>query len=198
MAEEKEQAAKRSNKMILIGGIVFGVLLLEGVGIFLAVKLISKGPAEVVAEELASSEKKAGIDGHKEDQYAEVFITRLESPHTSTGRLYVISMTVYATVPKSLLETEHAEGGGHGGGDKESEVSGIEKLIQDNIATIKDRMRTVVASADASTLGLARAEKPDYGLVTLRRQFKAILDDVLGKDVVKDVLIADYMPNPLD
>ena len=66
------------------------------------------------------------------------------------------------------------------------------------MATIKDRMRTIIASADPSTLCLARSEKPDYGLSTLRRQFKTILDEVLGKGKVKDVMISDYMYNPID
>ncbi len=204
-ASQETQAGKKPNKLIVIAGIVLGVLVLEGAGVFLAVKLVSKGPADIVAEELSEeTQKELAPKGHENEEVVEVLIAKLECPHTNTGRLYVIDMTVYATIPKSLVEDESSgaeDPSGHGGShssEASNDNNGIRKIIEENIATIKDRMRTVIASADPSTLCLARAEKPDYGLVTLRRQFKAILEDVLGKGVVKDVLISDFMPRPLD
>jgi len=202
MAEEiqeedvQETGAKKSNKMVMIAGAAVGVLLLEAVGIFVAVKLVGKEPAETVAQELQQEQHEALVD-HSKEATGEVLVAKLECPHTNTGRLYVISMTVYATVPKSMIK-EESSGGEHGSESEESSGQDIKKMIEENIATIKDRMRTVVASADTGTLCLARSEKPDYGLTTLRRQFKAILDDVLGKDIVQNVLISDYMPRPMD
>ncbi len=201
MAEEMQEesipeaGAKKPNKMIMIAGAAAGVLLLEAVGIFVAVKLVGKEPAETVAQELQQEQSEALVD-HSKEATAEVLVAKLECPHTNTGRLYVISMTVYATVPKSMIK-EESSNGEHSSEDS-SDQQDIKKLIQENIATIKDRMRTVIASADTGTLCLARSEKPDYGLTTLRRQFKAILDDVLGKGIVRNVLISDYMPRPMD
>ncbi len=197
---QENAPAKKSNKMVLIAAIAGAVVLLEGVGIFVAVKMVSKGPEQAIAEELQTDNKKESIADLSHEETREVKIADLECPHTNTGRLYVIEMTVYATVPKSLLEPKNAKGEeGHGEGkDATAEPTGVAAEIKDNIATIKDRMRTVVASADTSTLCLARSEKPDYGLSTLRRQFKTILDDVLGKNKIKKVLISNYMPRPMD
>ncbi len=195
--EVQETSAKKSNKVMIIAGAAAGVLLLEALGIFIAVKLVSKGPAETIAQELDQEQHETLVD-HSKEETGEVLVAKIECPHTNTGRLYMISMTVYATVPKSMIK-EEGDGEGHGGEEsEESSGADIRKMIDAKIAEIKDRMRTVVASADTSTLCLARSEKPDYGLTTLRRQFKAILDDLLGKGIVQDVLISDYMPRPMD
>jgi len=196
---------KGSKKMMIIGGIVAGVLLVEGAGIFLAVKMLNKGPAEAVGFEAPEKESQHEEAVDPNEKTEEVIIAnQFECPHTNTGRLYVIRMTVYATVPASLVgggaPKEGGKSEGHGEA-KEGEAKtggGITEEVAKNIATIKDRMRTVIAGADASTLCLARSEKPDYGLSTLRRQFKTILDEVLGKGKVKDVLVSDYMPTPMD
>ncbi len=215
MAEEQAQkeaaatAQKKPNKMMMIGGIVAGILVLEGAFVFVVVKMVNKGPAEAVGVETASVEipKKEVHEDPNEGTGEIVIANQFECPHTNTGRLYVIRMTVYAAVPKSLL----GEGEGKKEGEKKkeekkkeekkgegAEEEGIQVEIEKHIATIKDRMRTIIAGADPGTLCLARSEKPDYGLSTLRRQIKTILDDVLGKGKVKDVLISDYMPTPMD
>jgi flagellar basal body-associated protein FliL len=198
-------AGKGSKKMMIIGGIVTTVLLLEGGLCLFIYKMVNKGPAEAAGIEVPEKEapKIETEDPHAKTEEV-IIANQFECPHTNTGRLYVIRMTVYATVPKSLVgestegkekEKEKAKEGKEGEG---KESGGITEEIEKNIATIKDRMRTVIAGADASTLCLARSEKPDYGLSTLRRQFKTILDEVLGKGKVKDVLISDYMPTPVD
>jgi flagellar basal body-associated protein FliL len=194
--EPAAEAPKKKNKLVLIIGIVAAVLVMEGAGFFVAVKLFSHGPAEAVGVEIpppAQQQEEKPID-----ETAELKIAVLECPHTNTGRFYIINMTVFAAVPKNLLESPDAKKEGGEGEKKEAGPTGIEAEILARLATIKDRMRTVVASADPSTLCLARSDKPDYGLSTLRRQFKSILDEVLGKGKVKDVMISDYMPTPVD
>jgi flagellar basal body-associated protein FliL len=215
MAEEQAQkevaapAPKKSKKMMMIGGIVAGILVLEGAFVFILVKMMNKGPTEAMGVETVAVEahKPDGHETHEDPtgKTGEVVIAnQFECPHTNTGRLYVIRMTVYATVPQSLLGEKEGEEGEKKHGEKEEEKkgegaeSGVQTEIAKNIATIKDRMRTIIAGADPGTLCLARSEKPDYGLSTLRRQIKTILDDVLGKGKVKDVLISDYMPTPMD
>jgi flagellar basal body-associated protein FliL len=188
---------KKPKKLVIIIGIVAGILVLEGAGILIAVKLFNRGPAEAVGIEIPDpAHQTEEIDPSEET--VELKIAQLECPHTNTGRLYVLRMTVYANIPKNLVVSEKAEEGEGEGKKSEGGPSGIQLEIEGRIATIKDRMRTVVASADPGTLCLARSEKPDYGLSTLRRQFKTILDEVLGKGKVKDVLISDYMPTPVD
>jgi hypothetical protein len=213
MAEEqakKEAAApvapKKPNKMMKIGGIVAGVLVLEGALLCVVFKM-GKGPNEAVGGiEAALETPKKEVVASENDPTEEIVIAnQFECPHTNTGRLYVIRMTIYAAVPKSLM----GEGGKEGEkkeekkkeekkGEGAAESGGIQVEIEKHIATIKDRLRTVIAGAEPSTLCLARSEKPDNALSTLRRQFKTILDDVLGKGKVRDVLISDYMPTPMD
>jgi flagellar basal body-associated protein FliL len=208
MAEEELQQKELSadtpkkNKKVLMIGLIAGIPVLLGLGVFLGVKILGKGPADAVAVSIPDPAKQPE-DEHGSEDTVELKISNLECPHTNTGRLFVIRMTVYATVPKSLTEDEAAAEGGEGEGEKKKDApvipgGKIGAEIENRMATIKDRMRTIIASADPSTLCLARSEKPDYGLSTLRRQFKTILDEVLGKGKVKDVMISDYMYNPVD
>jgi len=206
MAEEKapkEEAAaepKKKSKLPMILGIIGGVVVLEGALFFVLFKVAFKGPAEAVGVVNTETKPTDTEAEHPAEQTEEIVIAnQFECPHTNTGRLYVIRMTVYAVVPKA----EGEKGGGEEGGEKkEGKKAGPTNAIADevekNIASIKDRMRTVIAGADASTLCLSKTDKPDYGLSTLRRQFKTILEDVLGKGKVKEVLISDYMPTPVD
>lgn len=195
-----EQAPAKSKKPVMIAGIIGGMVVVQAIGAFVVFKLVSNnGPLEA-----------AGIvmpDGHGDQAHedegkdtAELLIAKLQCPHTNTGKLYVIMMTVYATVPKHLLGHKEEAGGGHGSSakDGESEPHGIEAVLKENEATIKHRMRTIIASSDPGTLCLVRSEKPDSGLLTLRRQFKSVLEEVVGKGKIKDVLIPDYMPRPIE
>ncbi|MFA5865095.1 MAG: hypothetical protein WC975_10470 [Phycisphaerae bacterium] len=196
--EDIQAPDKKPNKMMMIAGIIAGILVLEGAIVFVAVKMIGKGPAEAVGIENPAHPRKDRAENTNEQTEEIVIANQFECPHTNTGRLYVIRMTIYASVPKILIGSGAEPKGEKEGKEGENPDTGIQKEIEKRIASIKDRMRTVIASADASTLCLARSEKPDYGLSTLRRQFKTILDDVLGKGKVKDVLISDYMPTPVD
>jgi len=193
-AENLAERPQKSGKPAMIVGVIMGMLLLQGAGVFIAVKMIGKGPAEAAGVELTPDDAQDKGDEHGE-KTAEILITKLRCPHTGTGKHYVIEMTVYATVPDHL-----AGGGESGGGHGEDSTSGggIQAEIESHIATIKDRMRTIVTSADPGTLFLARTGKPDYRLSTLKRQFKSVLEDVLGKGKIKEVLICDYMPMPID
>jgi flagellar basal body-associated protein FliL len=192
--------ASGTKKIVMIAGIAGGVLILNVVGLVFLFKSIGKTPSEAEARENPVAETHDQVETPDEKTVEVSIANQFECSHTNTGRQYIIRMTIFAAVPKNLVkeksgekEKKEAEKEGKAAGDE-----GIQAEIERHLATIKDRMRTVIASADASTLCLARSEKPDYGLSTLRRQFKTILDDVLGKGKVKDVLISDYMPSPMD
>ncbi|NLE28322.1 MAG: flagellar basal body-associated FliL family protein [Phycisphaerae bacterium] len=197
---ELSVAPANKNKKVLMIGLIAGIPILLGVGIFLGVKILGKGPADAVALAIPDPAVQPE-DEHADNDTVELRISNIECPHTNTGRLFVIRMTVYATVPQKLVGADSSDQASGGHGDKKSDSAaqpGVEKEIENRMATIKDRMRTIIAGADPSTLCLARSEKPDYGLSTLRRQFKTVLDEVLGKGKVKDVMISDYMYNPID
>jgi len=187
--------APGKKKTVMILAIVLAVLAVQGGLVLVLVKGLGKTPAQAAGVEVAGDHP---AEPAKEENQ-EIQIARLEFPHTSTGRSYVIRMTVYATVPKHINEPPAAKGEGRSEGAKKGEGRGvIETEIQNHIATIKDKMRTIVASADPATLCLVKAAKPDYGLSALRRQFKTVLEEVVGKDKIKQVLISDYMPTPMD
>lgn len=206
--ENTPAAPKKSSKLMLIGGAVAGFVTIQAVVIFIILKSLNQGPLDAAGVEI-EDQKTAAEQKHEETaskETAEVLIAKLDCPHTSTGRLYMIRMSVYATVPANMAPAGGAAagGGGHGEAPKEEKAEGeshgpnVGELIEKYSATIRHQMRTIIAAADPGTLCLTRAEKPDYGLLTLRRQFKSVLDEVFGKGIVKDVLISDYMPRPVD
>lgn len=178
---ESEPMQKKPNKAVVIVSVIGGMLLVQCVVLIGVVKVMSKGPAEASAIEI--DKQIHGTDAAN-GQFEEVWITKLQCPYTGTGQSYLISMDVYASVPKRLLK----------GSGKDSD--GLKADIERHMPVIKDRMRTIVASADHGTLYLGHAERPDYGLSTLKRQFKTVLEDVLGKGTVKDIHIPEYMQTP--
>jgi flagellar basal body-associated protein FliL len=74
-------------------------------------------------------------------------------------------------------------------GEKEKEKA--KALFEEHDAEIKDRIRTIVASSSPEIM-----DEP--GLETLRRQIKYQLDQDLGKDVIKDLLIPKCTPTPVN
>jgi len=186
-----EASAKKPNKLFMIAGVITGTLILQAAVVFVVIKTVKSSPADVIGDEIKTQQ--ASKHETQDEETQEVLICKLQCPHTNTSRPYVIDMTVCAIVPKHLV-------GGQKPGHEQNAAStaeGIEEEIAGNIATIKDRMRTIVSSSDPGTLFLTMSEKPDYGLTTLKRQFKAVLDDVLGKGKIRDVLISEYMPTPV-
>jgi hypothetical protein len=205
-AENTSPAPKKSSKLMLIGGAIAGFVTVQVVVLFVVLKALNQGPLEAAGVEIEDPQAAAASHDaeHGSKETAEVLIAKLDCPHTSTGRLYMIRMSVYATVPANMAPAPAAAagGGGHGApapaAEGESHGPDVGQLIEKYSATIRHQMRTIIAAADPGTLCLTRAEKPDYGLLTLRRQFKSVLDEVFGKGIVKDVLISDYMPRPVD
>jgi flagellar basal body-associated protein FliL len=188
-----EASAKKPSKLFMIAGVITGTLILQAAVVFVVIKTVKSSPADVIGDEIKAQQTANHETQDEETQ--EVLICKLQCPHTNTSRPYIIDMTVCAIVPKHLVGGSKSEGEGKEEGEAASQ--GIEDEISSNIATIKDRMRTIVSSSDPGTLFLTMSEKPDYGLTTLKRQFKAVLDDVLGKGKIRDVLISEYMPTPV-
>ena len=61
-------------------------------------------------------------------------------------------------------------------------------LFTEKEAQIRDRIRTIVASSDPKALG-------EPGLETLRRQIAYQLEQDLGKDLIKEILIPKCTPH---
>ena len=86
----------------------------------------------------------------------------------SKGRLYLYDLQVFAKV-----------------GEKNKDK--VTELFNDREAEIKDHIRTIIAGFDQQSLS-------EPGLETLRRQIAYQLDQDIGKDLVKEVLIPKCTP----
>ena len=66
----------------------------------------------------------------------------------------------------------------------------VEAAIKDTGATIKDRVRTIIAQSNPDKLG--GGSEP--GLETLRRQVKFQLDEIIGEGMIEEVLVPRCIP----
>ena len=66
----------------------------------------------------------------------------------------------------------------------------VKQTIKDRDALIKDRIRTIIAQSDPEKLG--GGSEP--GLETLRRQVKYQLDEIVGEQMISEVLIPRCIP----
>lgn len=73
---------------------------------------------------------------------------------------------------------------------KGSNQERVTKTIEQRKALITDRVRTIIAQSDPEKLG--GGSEP--GLETLRRQIKYQLDDIVGQNVIEEVLVPRCLP----
>jgi flagellar basal body-associated protein FliL len=66
----------------------------------------------------------------------------------------------------------------------------VKQTIKDRDALIKDRIRTIIAQSDPEKLG--GGSEP--GLETLRRQVKYQLDEIIGEEMISEVLVPRCIP----
>ena len=99
---------------------------------------------------------------------AEVKLIDAKLPNNQRGRLFLYDLQVVAKV------------------SEKNKVKATE-LFAERDAEIRDRIRTIIASSDPKSL-----EEP--GLETLRRQISYQLEQDLGKDIFKELLIPKCTP----
>jgi len=99
---------------------------------------------------------------------AEVKIIDAKLPNNTTGRLYLFDLQVVAKV-------------------NEKDKTKVTELFAERDAEIRDRIRTIVASTDFKSM-------TEPGLETLRRQIAYQLEQDLGKEVFKELLIPKCTP----
>lgn len=85
------------------------------------------------------------------------------APNKRSGRLYMYDIQISIETESEFAET-------------------VQKIRDEREAFIRDRLRTIIARADPKYF-----DEPD--LQTLKRQIGAMLTDVLGEGMVKQVLI---------
>ncbi len=89
-------------------------------------------------------------------------------PNSQSGRLWMYDMQIVAKVSEKKKEK-------------------VTALLTERESEIRDRIRTIVASSDPKRLA-------EPGLETLRRQIAYQLEQDIGKELVKEVLIPKCTP----
>jgi len=184
---EKPAAEGKKKQTLVMLGILFAVMAVEGGGIFFAVKFFSGGPKAAVAEGLATPATSAGGghggghggaggEGEKAAEVtldAELQVAKLKAPNMKSGRLFLYDIEVYAKTKKDKADT-------------------LKKMLEGYKATIEDRLTRVVRSAEPQDL-------QEDGLETIRRQVKHELGQIVGDEkMVEEILIPKCTPFKVD
>lgn len=157
------------HRNLLTAVVVGGLMLVEGAGILIAVKLLGGNPQQTEAGEGIDGDGDQGLLGEE----TELNVTDMVSFNSTDGRVFVYQISVYASV-----ETEHS--------DK------IKNLLELRKNTIDDRLSKVIRAADPKYL-----DEP--GLETMQRQFKYELDQILGDDtLIKAILFPEFSKTRAD
>jgi len=176
-----------SKTPVLMGG----VMLIEAVVLFGGFKFLGGGakPAEganvahLETEEghgEASAEGGHGEGGHGDGAKAapvdkkksiEINVLDFKAPNKQSGRTFLYDVSIYLVTKNEFAEQ-------------------VKQTIKDRDALIKDRIRTIIAQSDPEKLG--GGSEP--GLETLRRQVKYQLDEIVGEQMISEVLIPRCIP----
>ncbi len=150
-----------SRKNLMLGGVLLGVMVAEGLVVFVLVKHFGAQPATAEAGGMA------GLDpsqGERAAEGVEVEVVRFRAQNERARQLVVYDVSVYATVSK---------------GDEQT----FQELIEQKQATIQDRFSSVIRAADPQVLMEADP-------ATLRQQFLQELARVVGdEDMIRGILI---------
>jgi flagellar basal body-associated protein FliL len=129
MAEQTPDTAEKGpgrHKGLLMGGILLGVMLLEGGGIFVAMKLFGSKPAPAIGAGLMEPQGQTPAD-------QELLVVQLKAPNVRTGKLYLYDIEVQAVV-------------------EQRNKSQAEALLANRKGTIEDRLAKIIRAADPQHL----------------------------------------------
>lgn len=159
------------NRRVMIGGVLAGVMLLEGVGLYLAMKMFGAGPEEASADEGLVDQ-----GGQPKCERLEIIIAKLKVPNGRAGRTYLYDVQVAATVtvPDGKLPEDYK-------GEVEEMIAARENAIQ-------DRLSVLIRRSEPQAL-----DEP--GLVMIRRQIQAELGKVFGDEkLFSTILLPRWTP----
>jgi flagellar basal body-associated protein FliL len=157
---------------VLLGG----VMVVEGVVLFAAFKMLAGGPAPTQGAELHTTEEKVDLDEHgnpkpgKNDK-AELLVIEMRAPNKLSGRTFLYDLSIYVVVK----------------GDHKDKVKAD---LEARKAMISDRIRTIVSRTNPEKLN----GEQEPGLETFRRQVKFQLEEILGPDLIEEVLVPRCIP----
>ncbi len=168
-SEEKAVPFANRNRNLLTAAVVGGLMLLEGVGIFVAVQFVGGGPGTTEASDGTGE----GSDADGKLSSTEVRVADLQSFNKKDGRVFVYQLSVYAEIDTK-------------------ESAKIKDMIESRQNAIEDRFSKVIRGSDAKYL-----DEP--GLETLRRQFKHELGLILGDEShIRAILFPEFKKSRAD
>lgn len=164
-AVEQQKPAGRRKNMIMFG-ILAGVMIAEGLTVFVLVKSFSNSSNPASAEAAGPGGLMAG-EGQKAPVKVEVKVGEFRAQNRKGQQSYLLQFSVFASVP-------------------EPDKAKMEEAMAANTATIKDRFSRVVRAMEPE-----RFVEPD--LTTLRTQLKEELRQVIGGDLkIEEVLLTEF------
>jgi flagellar basal body-associated protein FliL len=169
---------------VLIGG----VMIIEAAVLFAGFKFLGGTPHVASGADFTTTDESTTADGKTNPEGAkpgegtatpaadkkevvELKILDGRFPNKQTGRVFLYDVTIFAVTQASEQER-------------------VAATIKQREALITDRVRTIIAQSDPEKLG--GGSEP--GLETLRRQVKYRLDEIIGEDVIQEVLVPRCIP----
>ncbi len=164
-------AAGKGKRSMLIGGILAGVMLAEGVGLYAVMKVFGAGPQQAPA-----AEGMFALEEGKDSAKPEIPIVTIKVPNRTTGKTYLYDVEVAATLNVP-----------NGKAPEEFRKTVMEQLDERENA-VRDRIGFLIRSAEPQHLN-------EPGLVMMRRQIKAELGKVMGNETLFDeILLPRWTP----
>ena len=167
-----------------------GVMIIEAVVLFAGFKFLGSGAKSAEGANVAhldtGEEGGNGDAGHGEGGHGggegkaapvdkrktiEINVLDFKAPNKLSGRTFLYDVSIYLVTKNEFAEQ-------------------VKQTIKDRDALIKDRIRTIIAQSDPEKLG--GGSEP--GLETLRRQVKYQLDEIVGEQMISEVLIPRCIP----
>jgi flagellar basal body-associated protein FliL len=170
---------------VLLGG----AMIIEAAVLFAGFKYLGGGTPQHAAGADLTTETTHGEGGHDaksgdthgdgksgapavdKKKPTEIQIVDFRAPNKQSGRTFLYDVTIFA-----VTKVEYKER--------------VEATIKEREALIKDRVRTIIGQMDPEKLG--GGSEP--GLETLRRQVKYQLDEIVGPEMIDEVLVPRCIP----
>lgn len=164
VAEPIEETSAKSagrRKNLAVGGILLGVMLAEGLTVFILAKHFGPQPGTAKAGGIGGLDPS---EGQQAPQEVEVEVARFRAQNEQARQVVVYDVAVYATVSQ---------------GNEEA----FRGLVEQKRNRIQDRLSSVIRAADPRVL-----VEPDRA--TLRLQFRQELTRITGdEEMIQEILI---------
>ncbi len=152
------------------------VMVMEAAILFAGFKLMGSTAKNAHGTELVTTDSHGAASAHGEGgtgtgKVAEVEVLKFKAPNKLTGRTVLYDVQIFVTVKPEFKDR-------------------VKGAIDERDASIKHRIRTIIAQTDPEKLG--GGSEP--GLETLRRQVKTQLDELIGEGLIEEVLVPHCIP----